>query len=83
MTFVSAVLAPAVVLAGLVLALAGLVATRDGVGSLRIFLDLLLAGGLLRLTADVGWSALATTAALVAIRTVVVRAVHRSARAEV
>ncbi len=82
MAFVSSVLAPAVVLSGLVLGLAGLASTRDVVGSLRVFLDLLLAGGLLRLAADVGWPALATTAALVAIRTIVVQSVQRSAHAD-
>lgn len=58
----------ALVAAGAVLA-----RTRSPAQALPVLLELLLAAGLLRLTADASWRALATAAIVVALRTVVVR----------
>ncbi|GAA4428291.1 hypothetical protein GCM10023169_29240 [Georgenia halophila] len=60
---VSAAIAAGAVLVG------GATAVSIGVrAGLSVLLDLLLAAGLLRLTADPGWGVLATTALVVAIR---------------
>ncbi len=47
-------------------------ATHDVRSSLALLLDLLLAGGLLRLSADSSWSVLGTAAAIVAVRKLVI-----------
>ena len=59
--------------AALVVGLLVLLDTRRLSVALPVFLDLLLAAGLLRLSADGTWGALATAAALVAVRKLVVR----------
>ena len=65
---VAAGLAPAVSAAGLVAAVTVLAATRRPLFALTVLLDFLLAAGLLRLTGEPGWPALATAAAIVAVR---------------
>ena len=47
-------------------------ATHDVRSSLALLLDLLLAAGLLRLSADSSWSVLGTAAAIVAVRQLVI-----------
>lgn len=69
--------ASAVVVAGLLLALAALALTRSPRASLPVFTDLLLAGGLLRLAADPGWTMLATAAAIVVVRRLVLASLRR------
>lgn len=54
--------------AGIVLGTATLVVFRRPVLSLHVLLDLLLAAGLLRLSADAGWPVIAVTAAVVVLR---------------
>ena len=61
----------AVTAAGLLAAAAVLAATRQPLFALKVLLDFLLAAGLLRLTGQPGWAALATAAALVAVRRLV------------
>lgn len=60
--------------AGLALAASALWATRELRGPLGILLDFLLGAGLLRLTFLDSWTAIASAAALVAIRKLVVLA---------
>ena len=48
--------------------LVALVATRRPAAALPVFLDLLVAAGLLRLVGEPGWPALATAAAIVLLR---------------
>ena len=57
--------------AGLVAAAVVLLATRRPVFALTVLLDFLLAAGLLRLTGQPGWGALASAAAVVAVRRLV------------
>ncbi len=57
--------------AGLVAAVLVLVATRRPRFALSVLLDFLLAAGLLRLTGRPDWGALASTAAVVAVRRLV------------
>jgi hypothetical protein len=59
--------------AGIVLSTACLVVFRRPALALHVLLDLLLAAGLLRLTADAGWPAIAVTAAVVVLRHFVTR----------
>lgn len=54
--------------AGIVLGTATLVVFRRPALSLHVLLDLLLAAGLLRLSADAGWPVIAVTAAVVVLR---------------
>lgn len=63
------------VVAGAAIALATLtlVVFRRPVLALHLLLDLLLAAGLLRLSVDASWSAIAVTALIVVIRRVVTR----------
>ena len=61
-------LALAVTAAGLVAAVVVLVRGGQPVFALGVLLDFLLAAGLLRLTGQPGWSALAVAAAVVALR---------------
>ncbi len=58
--------------AGLVAALLVLAATRRPSVALAVLLDFLLAAGLLRLTGDPGWPSIATAAAVVALRRLLV-----------
>ncbi len=57
--------------AGLLAAAVVLTATRRPEFALKVLLDVLLAAGLLRLTGQPGWAALATAAAVVAVRRLV------------
>jgi hypothetical protein len=57
--------------AGLLAAAVVLTATRRPAFALTVLLDFLLAAGLLRLTGQPGWTALATAAAVVAVRRLV------------
>jgi hypothetical protein len=71
MTWLSALVAalvPVVVAAGLVLSALTLLATRRITTALPVLLDLLLAAGLLRLSATASWQAIASAAAIVVIR---------------
>jgi hypothetical protein len=63
-----AALVPLVVAAGLVLSALTLLATRRVTTSLPILLDLLLAAGLLRLSATASWQAIGSAAAIVVLR---------------
>ncbi len=67
----AAVAALAVTALGLVAAAVVLAATRHPLSALTVLLDFLLAAGLLRLTGQPGWPALATAAAVVAVRRLV------------
>ena len=60
--------AMAVTAAGLVAGLLALAVTRRPGLALKVFLDFLLAAGLLRLTGDPGWPAVVAAAAIVALR---------------
>lgn len=61
----------AVTTAGLVAAAVVLLATGRPLVALQVLLDFLLAAGLLRLTGQPGWGALASAAAVVAVRRLV------------
>lgn len=77
MTILLSATATALVGVAVVLALlAGLATRRLGV-ALPVMLDLLLAAGLLRLTALADWGALASTAAIVVIRKLAVTGLLR------
>jgi hypothetical protein len=67
-TAVVAAVVPLVVAAALVLSALALVVTRRVGVALPILLDLLLAAGLLRLSATGSWQAIASAAAIVVIR---------------
>ncbi len=68
MTAVVAAVVPLVVAAALVLSALALVVTRRVGVALPILLDLLLAAGLLRLSATGSWQAIASAAAIVVVR---------------
>jgi hypothetical protein len=71
MTWLSALVAalvPVVVAAGLALSALTLLSTRRLSAALPVLLDLLLAAGLLRLSATASWQAIASAAAIVVIR---------------
>lgn len=63
---------------GVVLAAAVVAATRRLAIALSVLLDMLMAAGLLRLSADAAWSSLATAAAIVVLRKVVVAGIHEA-----
>jgi hypothetical protein len=63
-----AALAPMIALAAVVVAGLVLASTRRPTVALPVLLDLLLAAGLLRLTADLQWDAIASAALVVVIR---------------
>ena len=65
------VMALGVTAAALLAAAVVLAATRRPLFALTVLLDLLLAAGLLRLTGDPGWTAIATAAAVVVLRRLV------------
>ncbi len=60
-----------ITVAGLLAATVVLTATRRPEFALKVLLDFLRAAGLLRLTGQPGWAALATAAAVVAVRRLV------------
>ncbi|WP_116452280.1 hypothetical protein [Blastococcus litoris] len=78
---VTAVLASVIAAAALVAGVVALVATRRPALALGVFLDLLLAAGLLRLIGDPGWSAILTTAAIVALRRLIGAGLRAGGRA--
>ena len=87
MTWLSALVAalvPVVVAAGLALSALTLLSTRRVTVALPVLLDLLLAAGLLRLSATASWQAIASAAAIVVIRKLATLgiAAARRARAE-
>ena len=59
---------PVITAAALVAGLSTLAVTRRPPLALSVFLDLSVAAGLLRLAGDPGWAAIATAAAVVALR---------------
>ena len=65
---VTAATATGIAAAALVAGALALARTRRPALALAVFLDLLLAAGLLRLAGDPGWQAIATAAAVVAVR---------------
>ncbi|MGY1690234.1 hypothetical protein [Geodermatophilus sp. SYSU D01105] len=73
--------ATAVVAAALVCGVLALAVTRRPPLALTVFLDLLLAAGLLRLAGDPSWQALAVAAAVVALRRVVGAGLRTARRA--
>lgn len=74
-------LAPLVALAAVIAGAVALGATRQPVASLGVMLDLLLAAGLLRLSGDPPPEALATAAAVVALRRLTASGLRKAARA--
>jgi hypothetical protein len=87
MTWFSALVAalvPVVVAAGLALSALTLLSTRRMTTALPVLLDLLLAAGLLRLSATASWQAIASAAAIVLIRKLATLGITaaRRARAE-
>lgn len=72
--------AVAVAAAALVAGVVALSVTRRPPLAIAVFLDLLLAAGLLRLAGDPGWQALATAASIVAIRRLVGAGLRRARR---
>jgi hypothetical protein len=84
MTAVVAALVPVVLAAALLVAGLVLLVTRQVATALPVLLDLLLAAGLLRLSATASWQAIASAAAIVLIRKLVTLglAAARRARAE-
>lgn len=69
------------VAAGLISGALALLRTGDAGVALRVALDLWLAAGLLRLAAMAGWEQVLSAAAIVAVRHLVGRALHRRADA--
>jgi hypothetical protein len=63
----------AVAAAGIVLGLGGLVVFRQPLVALRSMLELFTAAGLLRLSVDLSWEAVAGVAAVIAVRQLVTR----------
>lgn len=55
-------------LAGILLGIAALAVFRQPVLALRVTTDLLVAAGLLRLSVDLSWTAIAGTAVVIAVR---------------
>ena len=81
MSAVVAAVVPVLVGAAVLLGFAAFLATRHVTVGLAVLLDLLLAAGLLRLSAAASWQALATAAALVAVRKVANLGIGASQRA--
>ena len=65
---VAGTLALLVTAAALIAGLVALVSTRSPAAALPVFLDLLVAAGLLRLVGQPSWQALATAAAIILLR---------------
>ena len=84
MTAVVAGLVPAVIAAALLVAALVLLVTRKVAAALPVLLDLLLAAGLLRLSATASWQAIASAAGIVVVRKLATLgiAAARRARAE-
>jgi hypothetical protein len=59
--------------AGIVLALGGLIVFRRPLVALRVMLELFTAAGLLRLSVDLSWEAVAGVAVVIAVRQLVTR----------
>jgi hypothetical protein len=59
--------------AGILLGIAALVVFRQPLLALRVTLELLTAAGLLRLSADSSWAAIAVTAVLIVVRRTITR----------
>jgi hypothetical protein len=74
-------LATLVAAAALVAGAVALAATRRPALALGVFLDLLLAAGLLRLVGDPGWRAILTAAAIVALRRLIGAGLRAGGRA--
>ena len=84
MTWFSALVAalvPVVVAAGLALSALTLLSTRRMTTALPVLLDLLLAAGLLRLSATASWQAIASAAAIVVIRKLATLGITAAGRA--
>lgn len=62
-----------VALAAIVVGIAALAVFRQPLPAMRVTLDLLVAAGLLRLSLDVSWTAIAGTALLIAVRRLLTR----------
>ncbi|CAA0098355.1 Uncharacterised protein [Mycolicibacterium vanbaalenii] len=60
-------------LAGLLLGLAALAVFGRPMVALRAMVDLFVAAGLLRLSADLSWAAIASTVAVIAVRLILTR----------
>lgn len=73
MTTLAAHLSWLIAAAGIVLSAATLLVFRRPAVALHVLLDLLLAAGLLRLSADGAWSVIAVTAVVVLLRRVLTR----------
>ena len=58
---------------GIVVGIAGLVVFRQPLVALRVMLELFTAAGLLRLSVDLSWEAIAGVAVLIAVRRLVTR----------
>ena len=78
---VTAVFATAIGAAALATGALVLVATRQPVAALAVFLDMLLAAGLLRLVGDPDWQAIATAAAIVVLRRLIGAGLRAGGRA--
>lgn len=78
---VAGTLALAVTAAALVAGLVALVTTRRPAAALPVFLDLLVAAGLLRLVGEPTWQALTTAAAVVALRRLISSGLRTGGRA--
>ncbi|WP_422748084.1 hypothetical protein ACN27E_08120 [Mycobacterium sp. WMMD1722] len=66
--------------AGIVLSAATVLMFRQPALALHVLLDLLLAAGLLRLSADADWPAIAVTAAVILLRRLVTGSLLRAVR---
>jgi hypothetical protein len=60
-------------LAGILLGVAALAVFRRPLLALRVTMDLLVAAGLLRLSMDLSWTAIAGTAVVIAVRVLITR----------
>lgn len=80
MTAVAAGLSWCIAGAGIVLSAATLVMFRRAALALHVLLDLLLAAGLLRLSADTDWPAIAVTAAVILLRRLLSGSLLRAVR---
>ncbi|MGD9620394.1 MAG: hypothetical protein AB7G47_07635 [Mycolicibacterium sp.] len=62
-----------VALAGILVGIATLAVFRQPLLALRVVMDLLVAAGLLRLSVEISWTAIAGTALLIAVRRLLTR----------
>lgn len=70
-----------VALAGVLLGTATLAVIRQPLLALRVTMDLLVAAGLLRLSVDLSWAAIAGTVAVIAVRQLITRSLTSDLRA--